>query len=454
MANIQPKAAYIGPMPIGVHIAKKSVPQWEFVAIEETIEDFENKLNNDEIDNDIQVILIHDSLYDPADEKFEHFSVDFSPYCFYGIVQYNPAYESKIRDKVAQISTQLDGEDGSGELNFIPKDGFRGRLMSRVERYINTHDNDVAAILDGRDPAPTDPLVEEKQREIDENNQRIKEAEEKYEKTEYFGKIISCTSSKGGSGKSSVALLLATYLSHASIQSAKEGLEERPLKVCILDLDTKDGQIGFITGANTPTVLHLQRHGIDKATVEETAIYNDRLKVDLFLAPKKAQNALDIQPGWYQELIAFLRTQYDYVILDTSVNYLDPLLGEVAYPMSDLIVVVTDIVINSVFSMARWIGNVTGPIERGGMGIKKSKIGIVVNKAALDVNMSKEKIEQLAQGVKIIAAIPSHAKLMATAANTQSMDQALRNDHIRAAIKRIARGVAGRDYNLAKNFII
>ena len=66
---------------------------------------------------------------------------------------------------------------------------------------------------------------------------------------------------------------------------------------------------------------------------------------------------------------------YDYIILDTSVNYLDPLLEEVAYPMADKIILVTDMGISSVMGMARWIKETTDPKEEGGSGIDKNKIG-------------------------------------------------------------------------------
>src|SRR5690606_3425110 len=119
----------------------------------------------------------------------------------------------------------------------------------------------------------------------------------------------------------------------------------------------------------------------------------------LLLAPKRPRNSDDTPPDFYIELLQHLRKKYDYVFLDTSVNYLDPLLEKVAYPVADQIVFVTDIVVNSVFSMTRWIQEVTKPRAQGGMGINPNKIGIVVNKALADVNMSSEKIERSALGL-------------------------------------------------------
>jgi Mrp family chromosome partitioning ATPase len=74
-------------------------------------------------------------------------------------------------------------------------------------------------------------------------------------KGDCLGQVIAVTSSKGGSGKSTVSITLATYLAHSSINSVKEGLLDsngqpvkKPLKVLLLDLDVRDGQVGFFTG--------------------------------------------------------------------------------------------------------------------------------------------------------------------------------------------------------------
>ena len=164
----------------------------------------------------------------------------------------------------------------------------------------------------------------------------------------------------------------------------KEGLLDKngnpvkkPLKVLLLDLDVRDGQVGFFTGFWKPTVMKLRRFGINREQIEETKIYDEGLKIDVMLAPRRPRSAEELPPEFYVELITYLRSMYDYIILDTSVNYLDPLLEKVAYPMADLIVMVTEVVSTSVFSMARWVQEVTSPLDQNGMAIPKRKIGIV-----------------------------------------------------------------------------
>ena len=62
----------------------------------------------------------------------------------------------------------------------------------------------------------------------------------------YAGRVIAFTSSKGGVGKSTTALSVATALVEQSKKAVAAGLEDRELKVCLVDLDTQDAQDGSL----------------------------------------------------------------------------------------------------------------------------------------------------------------------------------------------------------------
>ena len=315
-----------------------------------------------------------------------------------------------------------------------------------MARYIATTSNKyIADVLSGKDPDQNTTIETEPeptyQYDFNDND----------EDSPYLGKVLAVTSSKGGSGKSTVAMTLATYLAHASVNSVREGLEERPLKIVVLDLDVRDGQIGFLTGHFKPTVLHMRTNGISDQTLDETIIHQPRMKIDLLLAPKRPRAAEETPAEFYLDLIRLLKKRYDYVILDTSVNYLDPLLEKVAYPIADQIIFVTDIVVNSVYSMTRWVQEVTREKEKQGMGIPKNKIGIVVNKSMTNVAMDPKRIKQGAVNLRILTIVPNNAKLMAHSANMQSMELVLRHNDIREAFRRLARTVIGKYYKLSDN---
>jgi len=447
---VRPKAIFVGPAKLGEHLEKLR-KGWDFVSIVPDIASLWNGLNNQTIDDNVQVIITLDGFFKPdseEDSSFEQLVAMMSPHCFFLIVSYMPEYESQMRSRISSESHAV-GNGGNEEYFFVDPKRPNLTIDRALAEYIkNTENKEVAAILDGRE-IEQDPATQELQEvqpapvATDYNFDDIE--------SDKLGQVVAITSSKGGSGKSTVATTLATYLAHSSINSVKEGLEEKPLKICILDLDVRDGQIGFLTGNLQPTVLHMRSHGIDPQTLSETIIYSERLKVDLLLAPKRPRLSDDTPAEFYLELIQFLKRFYDYVILDTSVNYLDPLLEKVAYPIADQIIFVSDIVVHSVYSMTRWIQEVTKPKSQQGMGIDKKKIGIVVNKSMANISMSGEKIAKSALGLPVLTVIPNNAKLLAHAANLQSMEQVLRHADIKNSIRLLARRIVGKKYKLTDN---
>lgn len=454
--SIRPKAIYIGPAPLGKVLLKQYEDDYDFVTQVPDIATLWNGLDNNTISNDAQIILTIDAFYDPShdNDAFEQLVAMMSPYCFFGILAYKPELEGRIRESISQAAAMLTIED-SQQYAFIDKNNYKQSMKQAIARYIKNTDNQyVADILAGRDPErnieESETVTENPQTEVEPASQYDFEDDE-YSNSDYLGRVLAVTSSKGGSGKSTVAMTLATYLAHASENSYREKLEKRPLKIIVLDLDVRDGQIGFLTGNFKPTVLEIRLKGISHQSLDSTIIHSPRLKIDMLLAPKRPRAAEETPAEFYLDLIRLLKTRYDYVILDTSVNYLDPLLEKVAYPIADQIVFVTDIVVNSVFSMTRWVQEVTRPKEQQGMGIPKNKIGVVVNKSMTNVAMDANKIKQGAVGLRILSIIPNNAKLMAHSANMQSMELVLRHNDIREAFKRLAKTVIGKSYKLSEN---
>lgn len=442
----KPKALYIGVPQVGDAL-KNIRKQWDFQPSVPDIDTFYKGLVDGTISNDIQILLVFDGFFDPTGQNntFETLVATMGPHCFLGIINYQVMHKDQMRERIQYEADSL-GESENLHFYFIDATKPNQSLDMSVNNFVQeSKDKVLVEALLGRgaasytsqpvaDPSKSAALFKKHEDDIPSN---------------YLGQVVAVTSSKGGSGKSTVAVGTATYLAHASINSVREGLEDRPLKVCILDLDVRDGQLGFLTGNSSPTVLKLRSEGISRETVERTVIYDKKLKCDLLLAPKRPRLSEDTPPDFYVELIHVLRKMYDYIVIDTSVNYLDPLLEKVAYPTADQIVFVTDIVVNSVFSMTRWIQEVTTPREKGGMGINRNKIGIVVNKVLSDVNMPGEKIVRSALGIPVIAVIPSNPRLIAHAANFQSMNTILKHKDLYPAIRRLARGITRPKYNLS-----
>lgn len=268
-----------------------------------------------------------------------------------------------------------------------------------------------------------------------------------------LGQIIAVASSRGGVGKTSLSIGIASYLAQASEVTVAQGLvnrngrsADRPLKVLLIDLDLRDGQLGAMTGFWKPTVMKIRRFGINQEQIEETPIYDETLKIDLLLAPRRPRSADELPPRFYEELIDALRPLYDYIILDTSVNYLDPLFEDVVYPKADLILLATDPFAN--VSMAKWIAEVTETELRGGMGISKGKIQVIPNKTFKDEHIRM--VHEISHGLSVVAPVPLRPKVFANALSNGEMVALFEDGQLREAFAEIASSIVGDRYPLAK----
>lgn len=231
------------------------------------------------------------------------------------------------------------------------------------------------------------------------------------------GLVIASTSSKGGSGKTTVALATASMIYHSSRLAAEQGLREAPLRVCVIDMDTRDGQIGFLLGQSSPSALNIFIKDNSEATIAENLIYDERLGIHALLAPKRARTADYLTPDFYQDVIQKLSYMFDIVLLDTSVNYLDPLIGNVVLPISDAVMFVTNLSLGSVYGMNRWMDEVTTSIDSGGAGINQNKIGVVVNQSAPGLGIDQELLTHAANGAQLLVAIPLDTAAVVAASN-------------------------------------
>jgi len=243
---------------------------------------------------------------------------------------------------------------------------------------------------------------------------------------------ISSMSSKGGSGKSTTALLLAATIAKASAAAGE------PKKVCLVDLDTRDGQVASLIGQYMPTSINIRvMPNWDADTVTANLVHDKRLGIDALLAPVRPRNADDVGPDFYRHIIGVLQTTHDVVVLDCSVNYLDPLLG-VAFAMSDEILFVTTLATTSVQGMARSLTELFADPSDGGLGVPREKVGIVANQVLNNVGMGKDKLLKAAIGAPLVGQIPSDQDAVLVATNSNRMHELLKHPRIGPAAFKLA----------------
>ena len=252
---------------------------------------------------------------------------------------------------------------------------------------------------------------------------------------------ITVTSSKGGSGKSTASILLGGSIARASADAG------RPLSVCLIDLDTRDGQVASLIGKFMPTALNIRVQPVwDEERIRRNLVHADGLNIDTLLAPIRPRTADTVGPDFYKTIVRSLQRMYDVVIMDTSVQYLEPLIGEVALGEADEILFVTTLASTAVQGMARALREITAPLDESGLGIPREKIGIIVNQSVANVGMERDQVLAAGLGVPVVGVIPLATKDVLTATNLNRMYALLDHPLLGPAYNDLARAcLPGRD---------
>jgi cellulose biosynthesis protein BcsQ len=245
---------------------------------------------------------------------------------------------------------------------------------------------------------------------------------------------ITVTSSKGGSGKSTASILLAGSIARASADAGD------PLSVCLIDLDTRDGQVASLIGKFMPTALNIRVQPVwDEERIRRNLVHADGLGIDTLLAPIRPRTADTVGPDFYRTIVRSLQRMYDVVIMDTSVQYLEPLIAEVALGEADEILFVTTLASTAVQGMARALREITAPIDESGLGIPREKIGIIVNQSVANVGMERDQVLAAGLGVPVVGVIPLATKDVLTATNLNRMYALLDHPLLGPAYNELAR---------------
>lgn len=467
------KVIFVGPEQI--HAAFEKMDKYDFQKPITSLKEFQEEMNKPEDESKVSrsssVIILFSRLYNGSEKDFAKLVAFYSPHALVAILTPDadrimvPKIESMIRAAKREFESKFpDRYDSASPSFFISYETPIPDLTQAMVDFVknNSLKKEVREAVSQMLPDHLKRAVE-MEADFYEANEKIDKIYANEDEViipendgTRNGKVIAVTSSKGGSGKSTVSLILAAYIAKASRISEEQNLEQKRLKVCVVDFDTRDGQLGFLNGATKPTVFDIVTdpkvigNQTPQSAIEKGIYSSPNIEADFIFAPRRGRHAKEIKPQFYVSIINELKAMYDIIILDTSVNYLDVLLEEVAYPMADKIIFVTDMGISSIMGMARWIQETTKPKRSGGSGIDANKVGITVNKVMDGVNMGAERIQKTAQGIPIIAMLPSAPKLITFKANTNALDETLYKKQINQSFRVLAQSIIGDDYNLGE----
>lgn len=383
------------------------------------------ELNDGQLSADSEIVILNEVTFNEQGDELETAIATFAPEALVLVVSYEEDLQAVIRERVA--AKQAEYNMRAANFYFINTwEDPIGDVLNHFNAYALEKQVQARPVVSTPQPvAAATPVAAS----AISNAKAISPVDQKlstpinmkpYDGTRAL--IIASTSSKGGSGKTTVALCTASMLYHSSRLAFEQGLAEKPLSVVVVDMDTRDGQIGFLLNQTSPSALNIFLNP-DKSVevIRDNLIYHERLGIHALLAPKRARAADWLMPDFYKDIIEKLSTMFDVVILDTSVAYLDPLLSELVLPISDAVLFVTNLSIGSVYGMTRWMDEVTGSVEDGGAGLPKEKIGIVVNQSLANVGIDQTLLQHAAAGATLLVAVPLDTAAMLTASNHNSL---------------------------------
>ncbi|MBP7087772.1 MAG: Flp pilus assembly complex ATPase component TadA [Candidatus Omnitrophica bacterium] len=214
-------------------------------------------------------------------------------------------------------------------------------------------------------------------------------------------RIISFFSTKGGVGKTLISLNIAVALS----------LREK--KVLLLDLDLGGPQASSkMLGIQSKYYLYSLIGHVKEFQEKKRNIHNylAHFQQNLSFLPSiaKISQKVHINPEGLKNFLSFLKTEFDYIIIDAGNNLSDNLIS--AFDISNLIFLILTPDILSVYQ-TEWLLDTLQSI-----GFPLEMIKIILNRSESKGSISWPEIKALLPS-EIMALIPSEGKLVGLAVN-------------------------------------
>jgi pilus assembly protein CpaE len=200
-------------------------------------------------------------------------------------------------------------------------------------------------------------------------------------------KLVSVYSFKGGVGKSVIALNLSVVLANK--------LNKR---VLLVDLDLHFGDISLLTNKHMEkTILDFVDDGVDDYENMKGYLHTYCTNLDIMFAPLSPEGAEYISKDVIKKIFEMASEEYDYIIVDTGVNFEEHTLF--ALDHSDTVFFVSSMEMTSIKN------------SKLGLGVMKSlnydeeKVKVIINKGNEKYGVSKKDVEKVFEQ-------PAHAYLV------------------------------------------
>ena len=217
------------------------------------------------------------------------------------------------------------------------------------------------------------------------------------ERATWSSKIITVYGAKGGLGKTTIAVNLALMLA------------KQQKKVAILDLDLLFGDVHiFMDVEPKETIADLMQESFSNSIDGVRAFMAVHSSgIHILCAPKTPEYAETVSGERIQSLLALLRSYYDYIIIDTAVNFSDPTLA--ALEASSAILFLTGLDVSTLKNSKVALS----VLESLG---QKKKVRVIINRAVEISSITVADVQRIVDA-PILARIPSDYLVAVAALN-------------------------------------
>jgi pilus assembly protein CpaE len=206
-----------------------------------------------------------------------------------------------------------------------------------------------------------------------------------------IGRVIAFFGAKGGVGTTMLAVHLATHL-----------VRQHGKKTLLIDHKSQLGHVALYLGLKD-TQYHFDEllRNADRLDAEllKGFIIRHRSGLDVIASPEMSGSPYDAKPGELASVMDFLRREYDYVLIDSSVTCQDS--KKSIIDQSDEVYIVSTPDVASLRDLARLVENISLSESA------TSKLRLVVNRSTATDSVTPEQIEKAVR-FPISIAVPNN----------------------------------------------
>jgi MinD-like ATPase involved in chromosome partitioning or flagellar assembly len=203
------------------------------------------------------------------------------------------------------------------------------------------------------------------------------------------GHVITITSPKGGTGKTSISINLAAYLGIT--------LRGQGRTVCLVDANFGQADLGkaidtyspnIVDIARDPSVIHVDR-------IRQQLVHRPDLNLSILLGPASPRDAnpVVITPKLYNQVLDVLKVLYDYILIDTQVaERFSSMHADFSIPRADTLLMPVTPNLATLMNADAYLRTICDAPNAGGQGFDERKVGILLNMAQDGVDCSEDDV--------------------------------------------------------------